>query len=97
MREISVRTYSPKHKTLVTHPGFVERQGQCEQPYGREILVWRAAGSQDVRRALTNIVYESVAKVRLGDATRDNNSEKIKSQQDKGERPVCGVVWTPNQ
>ena len=56
-----------------------------------------SSGVTDVRRALTNIVYESVAKVRLGDATRDNNSEKIKSQRDKGERPICGVVWTPNQ
>ena len=87
MREISIRTYNPKHRTLVTHLGFAERKGQCEQPYGQENLVLRTVEVMGCQKSTHKVLwYGSVARARLRDMARGNHSEKIKSKKDKGER-----------
>lgn len=98
LREITVRTYSPKSRTMRTHLGFVKKQGQCEQPCNWGSLGWRAVGTlEDISGAHTKrFRHGYMIRMMLADMTRGDHSENIKSSGTKARDKICGAVWAPN-
>ena len=97
MREIAVRTYSPKNRTLRTHLGFVKRQGQCEQPCDQGNLGWRAKGTmEDFSGAHTKpFQHGYVPGMRLEDMAKGDHKGKNQVKWDKSERQNLWGILGP--